>query len=104
MQLIEIKEKVRNTKIPKAIFDLLWEFEVDTVDGESPDGQTMLTDQMQRATIQDDMVKIPLSKETQTYLLHQVIPKLMSVVLDDRVSRQLQQLQARLNAKLTRTE
>jgi hypothetical protein len=102
MQLIEIKEKVRNTRIPKAIFDLLWEFEVDSVDGHSTREQVTLTDQMQRAIIQDNLVKVPLSTETQTYLLNQAIPNLINITPDNVTNRLLQQLQARLHAKLTK--
>jgi hypothetical protein len=102
MQLIEIKEKVRNTRIPKAIFDLLWEFEVDPVDEKSSHEQILLTDQMQRAIMQDNLVKVPLSVETQTYLYKQAIPKLIGITPDNALNRLLQQFQGRLDAKLTK--
>jgi hypothetical protein len=103
MQLIEIKEKVRNTKMPEAIFNVLWASEVDSVDSESQEEQTMLADQMQRAESDGKIMKVPLTIETQGYILYQAMPHLIDQAYDDGNSsliELLQKFQARLHAKL----
>jgi hypothetical protein len=103
MQLIEIKEKVRNTKMPEAIFNVLWASEVDSVDSESQEEHIMLVDQMQRAESDEKMMKVPLTIETQGYILYQTMPRLIDQAYDNedtKLVELLQKFQARLHAKL----
>jgi hypothetical protein len=103
MQLIEIKEKVRNTKMPEAIFNVLWASEVDTVDSDSQEEKTMLVDQMQRAEPDGKLMKVPLTSQTQAYILYQTMPDLINQAYDNedqKLVKLLQKFQARLHAKL----
>lgn len=106
MRLIELKEKVSATRIPKAIFHELMATEVDTVDSDSPDAKIQLADEIQRAVEAGNVYKVPLSNETKHYLLYKAVPNLIDIAkdnLDKRLVGQLQKFQARLNAKLTGT-
>jgi len=103
MNLIEIKEKVRATRIPAAIYYELLALEVDTVGPDSPQAKILLADQMQRAEKVGGIVKVPLDKDTQTYLLYNAVPNLIDVAKDNenrRLVNSLQKFQALLHAKL----
>lgn len=103
MRLIELKEKVRNTRVPTRIFHELMAVEVDTVGPDSPQEKIMLADEMQRAVPAGNVFKVPLSNETKHYLLYKAIPNLIDIAkdnLDKRLVNQLQTFQARLHAKL----
>jgi hypothetical protein len=107
MRLIELKEKVRNTRIPTAIFYDLVAVEVDTVGPDSPQEKIELADQMQRAQPSGTVVKVPLSKETQHYLLYKGLPNLFDIAkdnMDRRKMHSIQKFQARLHAKLVGIE
>ncbi|SRR6056297_425247 len=104
MRLIELKEKVRNTRIPRRIFHELWAVDVDTVDEDSPEGKKMLADEMQRAAEAGNVYRVPLSKESKEYLMHNALPNLINIAkdnMDGRLGNQLKKFQARLHAKLT---
>jgi hypothetical protein len=104
MRLIEIKDKVRNTRIPKVIYNALWEREVDTIDIDSIDGKYYLVDQMQRAIDAGKVFKVPLSTESKKYLLTTALPNLIRIAnhnMDQKLLMALKSFQARMNAKLS---
>lgn len=103
MRLIELKEKVRNARIPSRIFHELMAIEVDTVDANSPEEKHMLADEMQRAVPTGNVFKVPLSNESKHYLLYKAVPNLIDIAKDNQNNRlihSLQKFQARLHAKL----
>jgi hypothetical protein len=104
MRLIELKEKVKNTRIPRRIYQELWAVDVDTVDEHSPEGKKALADEMQRAIKAGNVFRVPLSKESKEYLVHKSLPNLIDIAkdnMDGRLNNQLQKFRARLHAKLT---
>jgi hypothetical protein len=103
VQLIEIKEKVRNTKIPKVIYDELWVFEVDSLNSDSPQGLRHLVDEMQRSVAFSKGYRVPLSKASQDYLLREAVPNLINIAntnQDAVLTKSLQRFQAHLHSKL----
>ena len=103
MRLIEIKEKVRGSRMSIKIFQEIWAQEVDSVSGDSPDAKQKLADEMQRATENKNMYRVPLSRESKQYLMDQAIPNMIDIAKDNqdnRLVRSLQQFQARMHAKL----
>lgn len=107
MQLTEIKEKVRNTRMPRRIYDEVMAQEVDTVDKHSPQEKHQLADQMQRGQLSGTIVKVPLTKEVQSYLLYKALPNMIDIAKDNmnrRLVNSLQSFQARLHAKLVGVE
>jgi hypothetical protein len=82
---------------------VLWASEVDSVDSESQEEHIMLVDQMQRAESDEKMMKVPLTIETQGYILYQTMPRLIDQAYDNedtKLVELLQKFQARLHAKL----
>jgi len=107
MRLIEIKEKIRNTRIPRAIYNELVATEMDTRDDDSLPEKNMLVDQMLRAVNGGRLYRVPLTTETQSYLLFKSIPNLIDIAQDNQnrgLAGQLQRFQARLHAKLVGNE
>lgn len=107
MRLIELKEKVRNIRVPNRIFQELWATEVDTVSSDSPESKVMLADEMQRAIPSGKVHRVPLSSESKEYLMHNALPNLIDIARDnmDRcLVNQLKKFQARLHANLTRAQ
>lgn len=107
MRLTELKEKVRNTRIPKAIFHELWVGEVDTIDANSPSAKQMLGDEMGRGVPAGNVFKVPLSKESKEYLLFKALPNQIDIARDNmnkRLVNSLRKFQARLHAKLVGVE
>ena len=103
MRLIELKEKIRNTRIPRAIYHEIMAQEVDTIGPDSPQEKQMLADQMMRAQQSGTIYKVPLTTETQTYLLKKSMPSMIDIARDNmngRLVNSLQKFQAKLHAKL----
>lgn len=103
MRLIELKEKIKNTRIPNRIFRELWAVEVDTVDSHSPEGKIVLADEMQRAVESERLHRVPLSDISKQYLLDTAVPNLIDIAKDNQdrgLVSLLQKFQARLHAKL----
>jgi len=103
MRLIELKEKIRNTRIPRAIYHEIMAQEVDTIGPDSPQEKQMLADQMMRAQQSGTIYKVPLTTETQTYLLKKSMPSMIDIARDNmngRLVNRLQKFQAKLHAKL----
>lgn len=103
MRLVEIKEKVRNTRMPQKIYHEIMAQEVDTVDSNSPPEKHMLADQMLRGQPTGNIIKVPLSRETQTYLLYSSLPNMIDIARDNQDGRlvsSLKKFQARLHAKI----
>jgi hypothetical protein len=107
MRLIEIKEKVRHTSMPKAVFHEIQDLEVDTLGPESPEGKRHLVDDMQRAIDAGNLFKVPLTRESSEYLLHSALPNLIDIAqdnMDKKLIRALQSLQARIHSRLEAAE
>lgn len=103
MRLVEIKEKVRNSRIPQKIFHEIWAMEVDTVNSDSPPAKHHLVDEMQRAVKTGTVYSIPLSRESKEYLVDFALPNMIDVArdnMDKRLVNSLQKFQARIHAKL----
>ena len=104
MRLIEIKEKVRKSRMSEKIFQEIWAQEVDTVSPDSPTAKQHLADEMQRASQNSgNMYSVPLSRESKQYLMDQALPNMIDIAKDNqdnRLVRSLQQFQARMHAKL----
>jgi len=107
VRLIELKEKVRQTRIPNAIFHELVAVEADTVNADSPEAKQMLADEMSRATPGGNIFKVPLSRESKQYMVDRALPNLIDIHKDQlnrRLVMQLQKFRARLHAKLVGVE
>jgi len=107
MQLTEIKEKIRNTRMPRRIYDEVMAQEVDTVGKDSQQEKHQLADQMLRGQPSGAIVKVPLTKEVQSYLLYKSLPNMIDIAKDNmnrRLVNSLQKFQARLHAKLVGVE
>lgn len=103
MRLIELKEKVRNTRIPKRIFHEIWAVDVDTVNTESPEGKKILADEMQRSVDSGKVFRVPLSRESKEYLARHSLPNLIDIAqenMDVKLNQQLKRFQAKLSASL----
>lgn len=104
MRLIEIKEKVRKSRMSAKIFQEIWVQEVDTVSPDSPPAKQHLADEMQRASqVSGGMYSVPLTRESKQYLMDQALPNMIDIARDNgdgRMARSLQQFQARMHAKL----
>lgn len=107
MRLIELKEKIRNTRIPKAIFWDLVAVEMDTIGPDSSQERIQLADEMRRSQESGTIVKVPLSKESQSYLLYKALPNLYDIAkdnMDRRKMNSIKKFQARIHAKLVGVE
>jgi hypothetical protein len=84
MRLIELKHNVTLIRVPFSIYRELVAVELDTVDEYSPQSKMALADEMQRAQIQGNVVKIPFTNLSKQYLLNNAIPNLIDIATDKR--------------------
>jgi hypothetical protein len=102
MRLIELLDRLRKTKIPVDIYEDLLTLDIMTVTTEGVSQDLSLSDEMQRAVPAGNIVRVPLSLESQQYLLDHAVPNLINTATDSNYIRTLQSFQAKLNAKLTK--
>lgn len=99
MRILEIKEKISGTKIPKNIFKKIKTYVSNSLKNSSDDYKQLLADQLNRAILRSNRYVVPLTPESKQYLVFQIIPELIKVT-DHSVSKMLTKLQARLQPKI----